>query len=93
MSVYITYTFENITLQSYLYFDGFSIPWAFVKLSYKCLLKFYTCGQKFGIPNIFFMFMKEVSYAYQGCIFYYKKIQTLIIVKYYHNIFFYFNIF
>lgn len=36
----------------------FLIPWAFVKLSYKCLLKFYTGGQKFGIPNIFLMFMK-----------------------------------
>ncbi len=46
----------------------------------------YTAVQKFGISKVFF---KEVSYAYQGCSLFDKKLNIISqnnIVKYYCNL-------
>ncbi len=57
----------------------------------------HTTIQKFGVGKIILMFLKEVSYAYQGCIYLIKntvKTVTLwnTITIYYSIAVFYFNI-
>ncbi len=46
----------------------------------------HTPIQKFGVSMFFFMFLKEVSYAHQSCIYLFKNTVYIVIVKYYYNL-------